>query len=208
MGAPGGRRRPVAAALVRGAGRRAVLAPRLGPAGLRQDRLPDDDRGRLGGRVHEHRLPRLRGPHLPEARHPRPLGPRLHRNRVARAAHRSRAGADPLVPALARRRAERHRRGAADRRLRAPLDPTRPRSRGDARRVAQRADLAAGPPRRARAAARRRRASTRSTSAATSAAPRGSPAPAACRGDYRTISASTTRSRSPTTGSHSRPTST
>ena len=50
-----------------------------------QDRLPDDDRGRLGRRVHEHRLPRLRGPDLPEARDPRPVGPRLHGDRDARA---------------------------------------------------------------------------------------------------------------------------
>ena len=116
---------PVAPALVRGAGRRAVLAPRLGAAGLRQDRLPDDDRRRLGRRVHEHRLPRLRGAHLPEARHPRPLGPRLDRNRAARAAHRPRAGADPLVPPLARRRGERRRR----RSRRSPSSPAARRGR-------------------------------------------------------------------------------
>ena len=155
MGTTRGRRRPVAAALARGADRRALLASRLGQAGVRPDRLPDDDRGRLGRRVHEHRVPRLRGPHVPETRHPRPLGPRLHCNRAARATHRPRAGADPLVPPLARRRGERRRRGAADRRLRPPLDPARRRPRGDARRMAQRGDLAAGAPRGARAAARR-----------------------------------------------------
>ena len=85
VGAAGRRRRAVAAALVRGAGRRAVLAARLGAAGLRPDHLPDDDRRRLGRRLHEHRLPRLRGAHLPEARDPRPLGPRLDRDRAARA---------------------------------------------------------------------------------------------------------------------------
>ena len=58
VGAAGRRRRAVAAALARGAGRRAVLAARLGAAGLRPDHLPDDDRGRLGRRLHEHRLPR------------------------------------------------------------------------------------------------------------------------------------------------------
>ena len=41
-----------------------------------EDHLPDDDRRRLGRRVHEYRLPWLRGAHVPEARHPRPLGPR------------------------------------------------------------------------------------------------------------------------------------
>ena len=34
--------------------------------GLRPDRLPDDDRGRLGRRLHEHRLPRLRGARCPK----------------------------------------------------------------------------------------------------------------------------------------------
>ena len=55
-------------------------------------------------------LPRLRGADLPEARDPRPLGPRLDRDGASRAAHRPRAGADPLVPPLARRRGERRRR--------------------------------------------------------------------------------------------------
>ena len=62
---------------------------------------------------------------LPEARDPRPVGPRLDGHRAAGAAHRPRPGADPLVPPLARRRAERRRRGAADRGLRAPLDACR-----------------------------------------------------------------------------------
>ena len=63
----------------------------------------DDDRGRLGRRLHEHRLPRLRGALVPEARDPRALGARLDRHRAAGAAHRPRPGADPLVPPLARR---------------------------------------------------------------------------------------------------------
>ena len=60
-----------------------------------------------------------------------------------RAAHRPRPRAHPLVLALAARRAKRHRRGAADRSLRAPLDASGARSRRDARRVALGADVAA-----------------------------------------------------------------
>ena len=59
-------------------------------------------------------------------------------------AHRSRARAGTLVRPLAAGRAERDRRGAADRALCAPLDPAGARSGRDARRVAYRADLARG----------------------------------------------------------------
>ena len=82
------------------------------------------------------------------------------------------------------------------------------RSRRDARRVAQRGDLAAGAAQRAGAAARAAKAPTRSTSAATSARWPGSRAPGSSRGGCPTTSASTMPSRSPTTGSRSPPTST
>ena len=51
----GRRRRAMASPLARGAGRRPVLAARLGAAGLRPDLVPDDARRRLGRRLHEHR---------------------------------------------------------------------------------------------------------------------------------------------------------
>ncbi len=144
VGAPCRRHGAVAPALAGGAGRRALLAARLGAPRLRAHRLPDHARGGLGGRIHEHRLPRLRGARLPEAPAARAVEPLVHGHVAAGTAHRPRAGADPLVPALARRRAERDRRGAADRGVRPSLDPPGTRPRGGARRVAQRGGLAAG----------------------------------------------------------------
>ena len=101
--------RAVAPALARGAGRRAVLAPRIASAELRADHVPDDDRRRLGRRLHEHRAARLRGVDLSAARDHRAVGARVHGHVDPGPAHRSRARADPLVLPLAPRRAERHR---------------------------------------------------------------------------------------------------
>ena len=99
----------VAPALARGAGRRAVLATRIASAELRADHVPDDDRRRLGRRLHEHRAARLRGVDLSAARDHRAMGARLHGDVDPGPAHRSRARAHPLVLPLAPRRAERHR---------------------------------------------------------------------------------------------------
>ena len=195
--------RAVAPALARGAGGRPLLAARLRPARLRADRLPDDDRGGLGRRLHEHRLPRARVAPLPDARAARPLGSRLAGDRDPRAARRPRPGADPLVPPLARRRAERRRRGAVARRLRAAVDEARPGAAGDARRVAERGTVAAGAALGTGAPAGRCTEPTRSRSAATSGRRPGSRARAGCRGACPATSGGTTRSRSATTGSRS-----
>ena len=69
-------------------------------------------------------------------------GPHVHGDVDPRAAHRPRAGARPLVPPLAPRRAERHRRGAADRGVRPALDASGARSGRATRRVAVGAHLA------------------------------------------------------------------
>ena len=94
---------------------------------------------------------------MPEARDPRPVGPRLDGHRPAGAAHRPRPGADPLVPPLARRT----RQNGVDEEPPIAVFARRStragaRSRRDARRVAQRGDLAAGAAQRAGAAARGR----------------------------------------------------
>ena len=163
--------------------------------------VPDDDRGGLGRRLHEHRLPRLRGALVPEARDPRAVGARLDRHRAARAAHRPRPGADPLVPPLARRT----RRTASTRSRRSRCSPA---ARPCRRRIAPRcaaSGAARRPGRRSGSPSRccgpTARAPTRSTSAATSARWPGSRAPGSSRGGCPTTSASTTPSRSPTTGS-------
>ena len=88
---------------------------------------------------------------MPAARAHRAVEPHVDGDVDPRAAHRPRPRAHPLVRALAARRAERHRRGAADRGLRAPLDAAGARSRRDARRVALGADLAGRAPAPARA---------------------------------------------------------
>ena len=102
----------------------AVLAPRLGAAGLRPDHLPDDDRRRLGRRLHEHRLPRLRGADAARS------GCSSARGGTARPPPSLPGPHIDLVPELIRwfrrwlaRRGERRRRGAADRGVRPPLDP-------------------------------------------------------------------------------------
>ena len=77
--------RAVALPLARGAGRRAVLAPRLAAAAVRADHVPDDDRRRLGGRVHEHRAARVLRPALPVPRDHRPVGAHVDRDRDTRA---------------------------------------------------------------------------------------------------------------------------
>ena len=128
--------------LARGAGRRPVLAPRIAAAAVRADHVPDDDRRRLGGRLHEHRAAGVLGPALPVPRDHRPVGAHVDRDRDTRPAHRPRPRAHPLVRPLAARRAERDRRRAADRSVHAAIHPTRARPRGDARRVARRADVA------------------------------------------------------------------
>ena len=92
----------------------------------------------------------------------RPVGPRLAGDRDPRAARRPRPGADPLVPPLARRRAERRRRRAAARRLRPALDAPGPDADGDARRVAERGDTGRRSGSRNASCARRATAPTRS----------------------------------------------
>ena len=172
--------------------------------GVRPDHVPDDDRRGLGRRVHEHRAPRVRGDVVPAARDHRTVGAHVHGDVDPRAAHRPRARARPLVLPLAPRRAERDRRGAADRRVHAALDASGARSRRDARRVAVGADLAGGASPPAGPAAGRRRDATESPCAATSARRHGSRAPGSLPGRCRTTSARTTRARSPTTGRRSR----
>ena len=130
--------------------RHGSLRPRL-----RADHVPDDDRRGLGRRLHEHRVARLRGDDLSAARDHRAVGARVHGDVDPRPAHRPRARADPLVLALATRRAERHRRGAAARGLRAAVDASGAGPPGDARRVALGADVAGGAPPPDRMATRR-----------------------------------------------------
>ena len=99
--------RAVAPAVARGAAGRAVLAPRLACASaraareLRADRLPHDARRRLGGRLPQQLVPHVRAPALPQAAARRPVEPHVDRHVAAGAAPRPRAGADPLVLALA-----------------------------------------------------------------------------------------------------------
>ena len=73
----------------------------------------------------------VRGADVPAPRDHRAVGAHVDGELDPRAAHRPRAGAHPLVLALAARRAERDRRGAADRGLRPTLDAAgrRPRRR-------------------------------------------------------------------------------
>ena len=65
--------------------------------GLRADHVPDDDRRRLGRRLHEHRAARLRGVDVSAARDHRAVGAHVHGHVDPGPAHRSRARADPLV---------------------------------------------------------------------------------------------------------------
>ena len=95
--------------------------------GLRADHLPDDDRRGLGRRLPQQHLPNVRGAPLPQAPAARPVG------------SRSQATSLPgphvdLVPELfrwfgrwLRDDANGDRRGAAARRLRAPVDAALPR---------------------------------------------------------------------------------
>ena len=69
--------------------------------GYEQDRLPDDDRRRLGRRLPQQHVPHLRGAPLPEAAADRAMEPHVAGDVAPRAAHRPRAGADPLVRPLA-----------------------------------------------------------------------------------------------------------
>ena len=187
--------RAVAPALARGAGRRAVLAPRVAPPAVRPHHVPDDDRRRLGRRVHEHRAPRVRGDVVPAARDHRAMEPHVDGDVDPRAAHRPRARARPLVLAVAARRAKRDRRGASDRGLRPALDAPGARSRGDARRVALGADVAGGAAARAASGGPRETPRIGSPCAATSAPRRGSRARASLPGRFRTTSARTTSAR-------------
>ena len=112
----------MAPALARGAGRRAVLASRVAAARLRAHRVPDDDRRRVGRRLPNNTLRTFEAMSCPK------------RLLVGPWSHMSTATSLPgphidLVPELIRwfarwlaRRAERHRRGTADRGLHAPFD--------------------------------------------------------------------------------------
>ena len=165
--------------------RDALLAPGFGPRVDRRHRGRDDDRGRMGRRIHEHRVPLV--PPVPRAGSPadRPVGARRDGDVAAGAEHRSQPRARALVRPMAEGDRQRHRPRAADRRVRTALHRARsPPPRG-ARRMAIGAGMAAGPrgPHGARAregGARRPRVGGRwrraRRSAATSARARGSPA--------------------------------
>ena len=204
VGTPRRRHRAVAPALAGGAGRRALLAARLGAPRLRPDRLSDHARRRLGGRIHEHRLPRLRGAHVPEARCCSGRGATVDGHVAAGPAHRPRAGADPLVlgagSPTSRTGSTRSRRSPCSRAARRAPRPISPRC------AASGAREAAWPPERL----------TTLTLAPEGAGDDRDPRArrrrhgrvdllrrAACRGGSPTISASTTRARSRTTGSRS-----
>ena len=89
-----------------------VLAARLAAPRLRADRVPDDDRRRAGPTgTRNITLPRAsRRCACPKRAAARAVEPHVDGDLAAGPAHRPRARADPLVPPLARRRAERRRR--------------------------------------------------------------------------------------------------
>jgi len=115
-------------------------------AGASRVRSPGSSAGSrsstVGGRLHEHRAPRLRGAHVPSPRPRRAAEPHVARDVDPGPPRRPRPRARPLVRPLAPRRAQRHRRGAVDRGLRAALDAARARSPRAPRRVALGADVA------------------------------------------------------------------
>ena len=171
---------------------------------LRAHRVPDDDRRRLGRRLPQQHVPHLRAPAVPEGAADRAVEPQSPATSLP-------GPHIDLVPEMIRWFDRWLRdvdtgvdRATADPGLRAPLDaspsPTWPSIAGEWR------SDAAWPPAdsrhehvlRRRAPARTR--STSSPSAPTSARPRGTPAPAGCRGASRSTSATTRPGRCPTTG--------
>ena len=156
--------------------------------GLRADRLPDDDRRRLGRRLPQQHVPHAsRRSTCPKRCSSGPWSHMSTATSLPGPAHRPRAGADPLVRPLARATSangdrRRSRRSPSSRAARRGPRPTSRRCAASG--AARRRGRPSGS-REHDAPPRRRRASTRSTSAATSAAPPGSRARAAARGGSR-----------------------
>ena len=190
------RARAVVVDLDGGATRRAVLAARLGATRLRADRMPDDDRRRVGRRLPQQHVPTVRAAEVREGTVDRPMEPHGTIVLAAGPAHRPGSGDDHVLRQVAARRPARATTTHPG--VRATLDQAGAGSCSRRRRVAIRGQLATTTADTDDAV--RRSPTNARHSDPTRVSRHGTRARVVCRGVNRWINATTTRGRWPPIG--------